>query len=643
MIGKIGKLKSISYKSLEPKFHYSLVDYWDFSKYSNTDTTHNIIGLNGNELIPFNFSYTLSSGYGKYEINYLSFDNIASEYEGNRTQSYFHLVKKLSTDSIFVFAKISSNPNSGTFTMPSYNIRITGLKENEKFLINLIKNTGEGSEISYLLEANKDGEYSVPSVSMEYLEGETIAYNYTLKDINNSNLNVLIEQLPQYQGAIVLDGIDDELLFTKTGYKIGTIILRHIPISTTNWGFIFDIQNERRFIGYENTISNISANFDNKTVDGDYTIFRNNNPTQAISESTIGCMKRDSITNHMAFALYDFAIFENVLTDKEVQKQIDIMNDYQICSDYSFDKSNSDDDISRVYNKLNSSEFIQLNNFAFRLNSGYGLFKENYQTYKTVFPVSQSGFVIRDFIPSNTFVVYKYDTDPIKATKVRVTGLTAPNQFTYEYSPSDGGSRVIFPIPEDGEYDLPESIQKSSGDPGYNVGFAVRGVLTKNVTIEQIPEYPNHLVFDGVDDYTSPIPNFNVNEGTIIIQYNPIDTDAVKMLSNGALGTFYSHTFFIGNISIQSRGADSTTRVEIPINAENTISAFAYNSTGINIFSNGIFKTSNHINNKYQYAFGKDWNSAKYSKLALKRVKIFNKKLTENQIKKEYNLLLNEI
>lgn len=319
---------------------------------------------------------------------------------------------------------------------------------------------------------------------------------------------------------------------------------------------------------------------------------------------------------------------------------------YSLIQDYTFDKSNFDIDRNKVYNKLNPNEYIELKNFGFSLNSGYGLFNENYLTYnkaQNVFVTDDHSITIMNFVPANTFAAFRYDTDPIKATKVRVTGLTATDQLTYEYSPSDGGSRVIFPIPEDGEYDLPESIQKSSGDPGYNVGFAVRGALTKNVTIEQIPEYPNHLVFDGVDDYTSSIPNFNVNEGTIIVQYNPIDTDAVKMLSNGELGTFYSYTFFIGNISIQSRGADSTTRVEIPINAEDTISAFAYDSTGINLFSNGIFKTSNHVNSKYQYAFGKDWNSAKYGKLALKRIKVFNKKLTEEQIREEYDKLKSEL
>lgn len=163
-------------------------------------------------------------------------------------------------------------------------------------------------------------------------------------------------------------------------------------------------------------------------------------------------------------------------------------------------------------------------NFGWSLMSGYGGYNENYLKYKKPANVSitdDHSITIMNFVPANTFVAYQYDTDHIKATKVRVTGLTATDQLTYEYSPSDGGSRAVFPIPEDGEYDLPESIQSSSETPGYNVGFAVRNALTKNVTIEQIPLYPGAIVTDGVDDYLK-LDKVGYKVGTVIIKYIPI-------------------------------------------------------------------------------------------------------------------------
>lgn len=185
-------------------------------------------------------------------------------------------------------------------------------------------------------------------------------------------------------------------------------------------------------------------------------------------------------------------------------------------------KSNFDKDRNTI--KGIKGEILTAYNFGWSLGSGYGLFKENYLTYnkaQNVFVTDDHSITIMNFVPANTFAAFRYDTDLIKATKVRVTGLTATDQLTYEYSPSDGGSRAVFPIPEDGEYDLPESIQKSVGDPGYNVGFAVRGALTKNVTIEQIPEYEGAIVTDGIDDYLK-LDKVGYKVGTIIIKYIPI-------------------------------------------------------------------------------------------------------------------------
>lgn len=186
-------------------------------------------------------------------------------------------------------------------------------------------------------------------------------------------------------------------------------------------------------------------------------------------------------------------------------------------------KSNFDKDRNTI--KGIKGEILTAYNFGWAWGSGYGLFNENYLTYnkaQNVFVTDDHSITIMNFVPANTFVAYQYDTDPIKATKVRVKGLTSTDQLTYEYAPSDGGSRAVFPIPEDGEYDLPESIQSSSGTARYNVGFAVRNALTKNVTIEQIPLYEGAIVTDGVDDYLK-LNKVGYKVGTIIIKFKPIN------------------------------------------------------------------------------------------------------------------------
>lgn len=224
-------------------------------------------------------------------------------------------------------------------------------------------------------------------------------------------------------------------------------------------------------------------------------------------------------------------------------------------------KSNFDKDRTTVTGLLGN--VLTAYNFGYNLMSGYGGYNENYLKYKkagNVFITDDHSITIMNFVPANTFAAYQYDTDPIKATKVRVKGLTSMDQLTYEYSPSDGGSCAVFPIPEDGEYDLPESIQSSSGTAGYNVGFAVRNALTKNVTIEQIPLYEGAIVTDGVDDYLK-LDKVGYKVGTVIIKYVPISIlggwntafDCMRYINTGKDRLFLGYSGNVENVGTTLR------------------------------------------------------------------------------------------
>lgn len=160
-------------------------------------------------------------------------------------------------------------------------------------------------------------------------------------------------------------------------------------------------------------------------------------------------------------------------------------------------------------------------NFGWSLGSGYGLFKENYLTYnkvENVFVTDDHSVTIMNFVPANKWVIYKYGNPTFKSTKIKVTGITADNQLEYGYSPSLEGARVMMPIPKDGIYDLPESVTNQAE---FNIGFFLRSALTKNVTIEQIPEYEGAIVTDGVDDYLK-LDKVGYKIGTVIVKFVPI-------------------------------------------------------------------------------------------------------------------------
>lgn len=317
-------------------------------------------------------------------------------------------------------------------------------------------------------------------------------------------------------------------------------------------------------------------------------------------------------------------------------------NSYKLIAEYVFNKNNTDIDRNKVFNKLNSDQFIELYNFSWSLMSGYGGYNENYLTYskvENVFVIDDHSITIMNFVPANNWVVFKYGNSALKSTKIKVTGLTADNQLEYGYSPSLEGARVMMPIPKDGIYDLPESVVNQST---YNIGFFLRSALTKNVIIEQVPAYPDCLVFDGVDDYTSIIPDFNKEQGTMIIQYTSIN-DLKQVLFQAMEERsvhIYSNCFLIKDENIQTRAENSVIKGLMKTPDENKITALCWDSDGMNLFNNGKYLPSDAINKHVKYRFAKDSNSADYARFALKKILIFDKKLNEKQILEEYNKLL---
>lgn len=316
---------------------------------------------------------------------------------------------------------------------------------------------------------------------------------------------------------------------------------------------------------------------------------------------------------------------------------------YKLIAEYVFNKGNLDTDRNKVFNKLNSDQFIELYNFSWSLMSGYGGYNENYLTYSkaaNVFVTDDHSITIMNFVPVNNWVVSKYGNSALKSTKIKVTGLTSDDQLEYGYSPSNEGARVMMPIPKDGIYDLPESIVNQST---FAIGFFIKSALTKNVIIEQVPAYPDCLVFDGVDDYTSIVPDFNKEQGTIIIQYTSMDN--LKQILFQAMEerdvSIFSNCFLIKDESIQTRAENSVTKGLMNTPDENKITALCWDSDGMNLFNNGKYLPSDAINKHVKYRFAKDSNSANYARFALKKILIFDKKLNEKQILEEYNKLLN--
>lgn len=183
----------------ELPFHKSLVDVWFMSGYSNEDKPTSITGVKGNELQLKNFAYSLSSGFGKYSVD---FNNFYYKNAISRTSS--HLVKQfdgLSSGNRYILCDFSSKD------IPSMKIKITHTNLN---------NTGDIARYVYISQSgtveiinlNFDEEYTLPN-SYAVKNGTTvIGFQYLeLKGIQDT---IELTQYPEdYQGALVFDGVDD--------------------------------------------------------------------------------------------------------------------------------------------------------------------------------------------------------------------------------------------------------------------------------------------------------------------------------------------------------------------------------------------------------------------------------------------------
>lgn len=150
---------------------------------------------------------------------------------------------------------------------------------------------------------------------------------------------------------------------------------------------------------------------------------------------------------------------------------------------------------------------LKLNNFLFAAMSGVGGYELNWtdQSIWARFLGSRFNGVIEPHKITVTSALGSYNIMETKVPsyakkfKVRIDGIV-DETVAYKYI-NASGTLVRFDIKEDGEYELPSN---NTVEGNYNMGWAIlvnSYPHTCNITIEQIPSYPNALITDGVDDY----------------------------------------------------------------------------------------------------------------------------------------------
>ena len=287
-------------------------------------TIANITG-NGNNLVLSNLGFAEGSGYGLYAENYAGGRWVQSTDRADLTWTSYSVnitsVKVASTQLYY-----QSYPEQPSFIVPSYKIKVYGLKDGQT--LSYRQATSEGQQ---LYKISEDGTYTLPSFPFK-ANGDW--YGFTLNKVQES-CDITIEQIPEYEGYLVTDGVDDkitsstfemgndwtvigdwELINTGKNDNAGIVKFNSIVIYNYN-PILINIKNGRNnLIPDQNTVNAICS--DGRIYSKDWKESIYNEETESTSKNllTIGY----SGNNYTKIAFKNLAIYPTVLSREDCIK-----------------------------------------------------------------------------------------------------------------------------------------------------------------------------------------------------------------------------------------------------------------------------------------------------------------------------------
>ena len=238
---------------------------------------------------------------------------------------------------------------------------------------------------------------------------------------------------------------------------------------------------------------------------------------------------------------------------------------------------------------------LKLNNFMFAAMSGVGGYELNWtdQSIWARFLGSRFNGAIEPHKLTVTSALGSYNIMETKVPsyakkfKVRVDGIV-DETVAYKYI-NASGTQVRFDIKEDGEYELPSN---NTIEGNFNMGWAIlvnSYPHTCNITIEQIPSYPNALVTDGVDDY-GQVQNLQQGVKVLFVTINPFIDG--KFIYDQRLNTTEPWLFAVfndkGSIAYNSRNSNGKTYIDGTLNESTIVSALLNKKQIITIVNNDV-------------------------------------------------------
>lgn len=491
---------------------------------------------NGNDMRLLNFGFAEGSGYGLYGTDFTTYQTVPASVEVVRTHNKLSATNHGIIGHMIIYKTIedsSSYPDT-----PAFKIKVTNLTSELRYFYVSETNTAIRTSIAI----TSDGVYDLPESKNTLFNGtEPINIGFS----TSAGGSVTIEQLPDFEGWLCTDGVDDiiesvkpvsEMLEGSNEITVVSIIhqisLRGISdIPLTNY-----IRESN--IGYVRNELRVSLN---KTGIYGYTCFNIQSPISSNSSvinnilgdkedyrlGTYGKISNAKLsvqgfidssgaiidTSQVAYA--GGFIANKVLTTDEINQIIAYFNldrPGQIIKPQLYcnvKKQGITNDNHAEFNDqlidFVGGHNIQLNNISWEGESGINSYPVVFGANKTWNVIrANDGIDWRYTLLANKITIYKIETSnksliysyvhtasgsnsmTVPAFKIKVDGLKAEESIIYDYISSDNtarSSRII--IRDNGLYDLPVSvpIQVTEITPAsVLIGFTI--ALNDNVSKE---------------------------------------------------------------------------------------------------------------------------------------------------------------
>lgn len=490
---------------------------------------------------------------------------------------------------------------------------------------------------------------------------------YFLSGNNTNDIDITIEQLPLYPGALVFDGVDDygvcdnfPILTKEKGYTV--VALRQWDqdfLNTTLTGGLLSARNYSTGEGVAfEKIESSNKGYWNLGAGGIIDFAKSPFTWQTSKQyNNVGILKGDK--NHGKplcvgcglsggqqcgrFAIWELVFLDHDATEEELTK----IKDYFVKTypwlfpDQAWTvtgKTNEDEDRATIANITGNGNNLVLSNFGFAEGSGYGLYGENYNGGRWVKSTDRADITWTSYsvnvtsvkVASTQLYYQSYPEQPsfiVPSYKIKVYGLKDGQTLSYRQATSEG--QQLYKISEDGTYTLPSFPFKANGDW---YGFILNKVQEScDITIEQIPEYEGYLVTDGVDDKIISSIFKMGNDWTVIGDWELINTG-----ENDNAGIVKFDSIVIYNYNSMLINIKNGRNILIP--DQNTVNAICSDGR---IYSKdwkeSIYNEETESTSKNFLTIGYSGNA--YTKIAFKNLAIYPTVLSREDCIKAYNYL----